>query len=166
VAPWSWVDKYKWNDMEEVAASIFRVEEFLHSALKLESSGSFETLLCVCQTTRHGIVKPIILVLHAVRTLDLACISISFRLVWNYFPSSIRDMVKQFYKLCHYSWITRCRCLEFGLFLSVGPTSLANLTGILQCVENCTFVLEFSVQWWILHALDLWILCILLAVCT
>jgi hypothetical protein len=64
------------NDLEEFAAHIFRLEECVPSALKIDTSGSFEILLHTYPTKKVSTHKAIILVLYAETTLDLACISL------------------------------------------------------------------------------------------
>lgn len=84
-----------------LAASIFSAEEFLPFALKVGISGAFETLLCLSRTARHDIAEA-----HELNTTchenlrSYMCIC-SLQISLKCLPSSIKDMVRLFYKLCH-----------------------------------------------------------------
>lgn len=77
----AWNDQYK--DLEEVAAFIFRAEEFLPSDLRRETSGSFETLLFTYQTKRHDIAQDHNFNTICHENLDRTCISVAFRFQIN-----------------------------------------------------------------------------------
>ena len=156
MAPWSLVDRYKWSDLEKVAVSIFSAEEIFPFALKLFAVSLSHCNAWHCSspwsnTTCH----------ENLRSYRLIC---SLQISLKYFLAQLRTWSGNFKSCAMLDY--KVHLLRIWLFISVGPTSLSNITGELRCAENCTFVREFSVERWILQTLHMWILCKLLAVCT